>query len=92
MGEFQYEVAAMPYSPEDSATTSTSSAVEQVKNDHEQELMAIDGVEGVGVGQGKIGNDAIIVYVRDEGARKRIPRTIAGYPVETIVTGVIDAL
>jgi hypothetical protein len=92
MGEFQYEDAAMPYSPDDAGGTSTSSAVEQVKDEHEQELMAIDGVEGVGVGQGKIGNEAIIVYVRDEGARKRIPRTIAGYPVETIVTGVIDAL
>ena len=92
MDEYQYEDAAMPYSPEESTTTDTSSKLEHVKQDHEQELMAIDGVEGVGVGRSKIGNDAIIVYLRDEGAKKRIPRSIAGYPVETIVTGLIDAL
>ena len=92
MDEYQYEDAAMPYSPEESTTTNTSSKLENVKQDHEQELMAIDGVEGVGVGRSKIGNDAIIVYVRDEGAKQRIPRRIAGYPVETIVTGLIDAL
>lgn len=92
MNEFQHEDAAMPYSPEESATTRASSAVQHVKQDHEQELMAIDGVEGVGVGRSAIGDDAIIVYLRDEGARKRIPRSVGGYPVETIITGVIDAL
>ena len=92
MDEFEYEDAAMPYSPEDSATAHTSSALEHVKQDHEQELMAIDGVEGVGVGRNKIGDHAIIVYLRDEGAKKRIPSDIAGYPVEMIVTGPIDAL
>ena len=92
MGEFQNEDAAMPYSPEESTTTNVSSTLERVKLDHEQELMAIDGVEGIGVGKSKIGDDAIIVYLRDEGARKLIPRSIAGYPVETIITGVIDAL
>ena len=91
MDEFQYEDAAMPYSPDESTTTNTSSTLENVKRDHEQELMAIDGVEGVGSGRSKIGDDAIIVYIRDEGTRKRIPRSIAGYPVETIVTGLIDA-
>ena len=92
MDEFQHEDAAMPYSPEDSTTTQSSSSLEHVKQSHEQELMAIDGVEGVGVGRSKIGDDAIIVYLRDEGAKKRIPRSIAGYPVETIITGPIDAL
>ncbi|HVQ37970.1 MAG TPA: hypothetical protein VMS31_10585 [Pyrinomonadaceae bacterium] len=91
MGQFQYEDAAMPYSPEESATTNTSSAIEHVKQDHEQELMAIDGVEGVGIGRSKIGDDAIIIYLRHEGARKHLPRSIGGYPVETILTGVIDA-
>jgi hypothetical protein len=91
MDEFPYEDAAMPYSPEESATTNSSSALEHVKQNHEQELMAIDGVEGVGVGRSKIGDDAIIVYLRDEGAKKRIPRSVAGYPVETIITGIIDA-
>lgn len=91
MGSFQYEDAAMPYSPEEGDTTESSSSLELVKQNHEQELMAIDGVQGVGVGRSKIGDDAIIVYLRDEGAKKRIPRSVAGYPVETIITGPIDA-
>jgi len=54
--------------------------------------MSIDGVEGVGIGKNPIGDDAILVYLRDDGARKRVPASIEGYPVETIITGVIDAL
>lgn len=92
MDDFTLEDAAMPYYPEESTTTSTSSALEHAKQNHEQELMAINGVEGVGVGRSKIGDDAIIVYLRDEGVKNRIPISIDGYPVETIITGVIDAL
>jgi hypothetical protein len=54
--------------------------------------MAIDGVEGVGVGRNGIGDDAIIVYLRSDDVKARIPRSIDGYPVETKVTGIIDAL
>lgn len=89
MNEFEYEDAAMPYSPDTS--TEGSSAVEHVRQSHEQELMAIDGVEGVGVGRNSIGNDAIIVYLRTEDAKGRVPRSLDGYPVETKVTGIIDA-
>lgn len=92
MDEFKYEDAAMPYHPDEGITTNVSTSLEHVKQDHEQELMAIDGVEGVGVGRNEIGDDAIIVYLRDEGAKKRIPRSIGGVPVKTIITGVVDAL
>lgn len=87
MNDFEYEDAAMPYSPDSEA----SSAVEQVRQTHEHSLMAIEGVEGVGVGNDRIGNEAIIVYVRTEAAKSRVPSSIDGYPVETIVTGIIDA-
>ena len=87
MSDFEYEDAAMPYSPE----SEESSAVEQVKQRHERELMAIEGVEGVGIGNDSIGNDAIIVYLRTEHAKTRVPSSIDGYPVQTIVTGIIDA-
>ena len=87
MNDFEYEDAAMPYSPESEA----SSPVEQVRQSHEQELRAINGVEGVGVGSDSIGNDAIIVYIRTEDVKTRVPSSIDGYPVETIVTGIIDA-
>ena len=89
MNDFEYEDAAMPYDPE--SGTETSSAVEQVRKSHEQELMAIDGVEGVGLGRDSIGNDAIIVYLRTDDVRDRVPSSIDGYPVETRVTGIIDA-
>jgi len=91
MNEFSPEDAAMPYNPEESTTADASSAVERVKQNHEQELMAIEGVEGVGVGRSNIGDDAVIVYLRDEAARQRIPRSLDGYPVEPIITGLIDA-
>jgi len=90
MNDFPNEEAAMPYSPDSS--TQSSSPVQHVKQRHEQELMAIDGVEGVGVGRNSIGDDAILVYLRSDDIKARIPRTIDGYPVETKVTGIIDAL
>jgi len=84
-----YEDAAMPYSPE--ASSETSTPIQHAKDSHEHQLMAIDGVEGVGIGRNSIGDDAIIVYLRSEDVKKRIPREIAGHPVETKVTGIIDA-
>jgi len=94
MNDFPYEDAAMPYNPGEETTASASggSGLEQVKQNHESALMAIEGVEGVGIGQDGIGDPAIIVYLRDEGARNRIPRTIEGHPVVTHITGAIDAL
>ncbi len=90
MSDFQFEEAAMPYSPESSSES--SSAIQNAKQSHEEELMAIDGVEGVGIGRNSIGDDAIIVYLRSEDVRSRIPRNVAGYPVEVKVTGIIEAL
>jgi hypothetical protein len=87
MNDFEYEDAAMPYSPE----SETSSAVEHVRQSYEQQLRAIEGVEGVGVGRDSIGNDAIIVYLRTDDAKNRVPPRVGGYPVQTIVTGIIDA-
>jgi hypothetical protein len=89
MKNFQFEDAAMPYSPETSSAA--SSPIQHAKENHEQELMAIEGVEGVGIGSNSIGDDAIIVYLRSEDVKKRIPRSIDGYPVEMRVTGIIDA-
>ena len=81
--QFVEEDAVMPYSSEEDVTTLSSSGVENVKAAHEHELMLIDGVEGVGIGKSRIGDDAIVIYLRDESVRSRIPRTIEGYPVET---------
>jgi hypothetical protein len=92
MNEFEYEDAAMPYYPEEDTTTASPSKLARVKQLHEHKLMAIDGVEGVGIGKNRIGDDAILVYLRDQGAIKFVPREIDGHPVEILITGQIDAL
>ena len=91
MNEFEYEDAAMPYYPEEHSATASPSKLDSVKQSHENELMAIDGVEGVGIGKNRIGDDAILVYLRDHEAGKFVPRDIEGHPVEIIITGQIDA-
>lgn len=79
----RHEEAAMPYhSSEKRALDSTIEA----------KLMALDGVEGVGIGQDAIGNEGIVVYVRDQEVAKRVPPKIDGLNVSVQVTGPIDAL
>jgi hypothetical protein len=81
------EDAAMPYYPK-----SEVSPADTVIRNQQARLMAIEGVEGVGIGQDAIGNEGIVVYVRDAEAAKRIPRTLDGVNVIVQVTGPIDAL
>lgn len=92
MSDFPNEDAVMHYSPDESTTGETSSQLNHVKQKHEQELRAIDGVEGVGIGKNEIGDDAIIVYLREPGIVKQIPKNIEGHPVVVHITGPIDAL
>lgn len=93
MNDFPNEEAAMPYNPEDSAAgDSESSPILSAKKSCERDLMAIEGVEGVGIGKNQIGDDAILVYLRDETVKQRIPQNIEGFEVTTQVTGIIDAL
>jgi hypothetical protein len=84
------ESAEVEYNPAQ-PSSSAQSAVALVLARHADELMAIDGVEGTGVGRNDVGNDAIVVYLRDASVRSRVPSEIEGHPVETSVTGVIDA-
>ena len=62
-----------------------------VKDKHEVRLMAMDGVEGVGLGRTALGDDAIVVYVRDQQAAERLPKELDGVAVQLQVTGRIDA-
>jgi hypothetical protein len=77
----------MPYRP--SGEGSLGAALQE---EHRAQLMAIDGVEGVGIGQDSTGSEGIVVYARDPGVAQRVPRTIAGMNVDVQVTGRIDAL
>lgn len=89
-GSPEHEEAATPYQPA-SRSDAPQHPIELARDRHEADLLAIDGVLGVGVGRTSIGDEAILLYLRDESARDRVPRTIAGYPVESIITGPIDA-
>jgi len=80
------EDAAVYYNPEQSEP---STEVERAKRKHERALLAIDGVEGVGVGQDPLGNPAITLYLRHRGVKA--PAEVEGFPVVTEVTGPIDA-
>jgi hypothetical protein len=64
----------------------------EVKNRHEDELMAINGVVGVGIGECN-GLPCIVVYLEDdsEELKSRIPEWVEGFPVTTEVTGPIEA-
>lgn len=79
-----------PAGAEDAGSPSTGIAA--VRDRHEGTLMAIDGVEGVAIGRSPIGEDALVVYLRDEGVASKVPRELEGYPVQTEVTGEIEAL
>ena len=56
----------------------TESEVEQVIQTHEATLLAIDGVEGIGIQTGDDGNLVIMVYVRDEGVKEKVPSQLDG--------------
>jgi hypothetical protein len=59
---------------------------------HQDRLMAIPGVVGVGIG-GSEDSPVIVVMVTTGGAamRKQLPDQIEGYPVKVEVTGEITA-
>jgi hypothetical protein len=56
----------------------TDRRVEVVKKRHEHELLRLDGVQGVGIGDDDDGRPAIMVYVEDgsPGIRQRIPNQL----------------
>jgi hypothetical protein len=65
---------------------------EDVLEKHQTRLMAMAGVEGLGIG-GTAEAPVILVMVREGGAdvRKRIPPQLDGYPVQVEVVGEITA-
>ncbi len=90
--EFQYmEEAAMPYSTDIEDESMPESEIVRVKQANEQRLLSIDGVVGVAIESNVIGDDEIVVFLRDATAQKRIPRQIEGFPVRTEITGEFEA-
>jgi hypothetical protein len=79
----------MDYNP--SGGPGEASRIASIRDKYAAQLMSIDGVEGVAIGQDSIGNDALVVYLRSESVKGQIPSEIEGRPVVTEVTGHIDA-
>jgi regulator of protease activity HflC (stomatin/prohibitin superfamily) len=67
--------------------------IEQVKERHETELMAIEGVVGVGIGECE-GEPCVKVLLKNESSdlKRQIPTQLDGYPVDTEVVGSLEAL
>lgn len=63
-----------------------STTLDAVRRRHNAELLAIDGVAGVATT-----DDGLLLYLRDEEARQRIPATVEGFPLSARVTGPIEA-
>ena len=66
-------------------------AVEEVMRRHEDRLLRLPGVTGVGIGQDAVGNAAIVVYLREGSAASRLPGRLDDFDVVFEVTGDIDA-
>ena len=69
----------------------SNSTIENVKRVREAELFAIDGVEGVGIGEDEDGKEFIQVYIRDMEVAANVPKSLDGFPVKTRVSGEFDA-
>lgn len=67
--------------------------IKQVKEQYESELMAIDGVVGVGISECE-GQPCIEVYLANESPslKQQMPAQLNGFKVKTEVTGSIEAL
>ncbi|MBN1503923.1 MAG: hypothetical protein JW952_02545 [Candidatus Eisenbacteria bacterium] len=65
--------------------------VKSVMEAHVQELMAIDGVTAVAIGELDDGTPCITVYVveKTDELSDRIPKTLEGHPVVVEESGVI---
>jgi hypothetical protein len=66
--------------------------IEQVFNDHQDQLMTIPGVTGVGIGS-KDGKPAIVVMVErlTPALTALVPRSLKGYPLVVEQSGKIVA-
>ena len=66
--------------------------IELVKEQHESELMALEGVVGVGISKCQ-GKPCIEVYLADESSnlKQQIPTQLNGYQINTKVMGRIEA-
>ena len=65
--------------------------INDVMEAHAEELMKLPGVTGVAVGETDEGAPCVLVLILDdrEDYTRRIPTSLEGYPVRTLVSGEI---
>lgn len=70
----------------------TEEHVREIKQRHERELLGLDGVQGVGIGDDH-GHPAIMVYVDDSSSAEmlKIPRQLDNVPVVVEESGAFTA-
>jgi hypothetical protein len=74
----------------------SSSGIEEAKDRHEAELLALPNVTGVGVGE-RAGNPVIKVFVTQKlpesalGPNELVPEQLDGYEVDVEESGVLEA-
>lgn len=70
-----------------------SPSIQEVKKNHEVNLLALPGVISVGIGRDKNGNPAVIVGLDSPRpiTEAQLPRSLEGYPVLVRITGPIKA-
>jgi len=87
----EVEEAQMPSVADRAGDGGPQSEIAVAKERNENALMAIDGVEGVAIGRDRIGDAALVIYVREPSVKRQLPSQVEGHAVETVVTGPIDA-
>lgn len=75
------------------ADTAMSLTIQQVKEKHQAEFMALPGVVSVGIGLSPEGEQAIIVGLdgKHPDTQKKLPVELEGYKVISRTVGVIKA-
>ncbi len=73
--------------------TELQTSIQDVKAQHEAELMAMPGVVSVGIGLDDQGNHVIVVGVDQDRPeiRAQVPQTVDGYRVRVEVVGKMKA-
>lgn len=68
-------------------------SIQDVKSQHESELMAVPGVVSVGIGMDDDGNHVIVVGVDRERPeiQTQVPKAVEGYPVRIEIVGKMKA-
>ena len=85
------ENAVVPYPEGPESDPVPKTRAERVRQKHEKSLLAIEGVQGVGLQMGRVGEDVIVIYIRDQGVKKALPNSLDGIPVETSIVGEFKA-